>query len=90
MAKVIPAAGAISEVKPKNGQFFELKELQKIVGGYIEVVDLGNEQLMVVNEEGKINGLPYNYMATQIYRRSTSVLDYIAGDVLVCDNHEIK
>lgn len=43
MAKVIKAAGAISDVQPKNGKFFELEELQKVVGGYIEIIDLGND-----------------------------------------------
>ena len=60
---------------------FELEELQKLVGGYIEVlpdiIDLrninGHEtgnvgvwKLMVVNEEGLILGLPYNEQATNL------------------------
>ena len=90
MAKVITAVGAISEVQPKNGKFFELEELQKAVGGYIEIINLGNDQLMVVNEEGKIDGLPYNLIATQIYQRETRALDYIAGNALICTNNQIR
>lgn len=90
MAKVITAAGDIREVQPKNGKFFELEELQKVVEGYIEIIDLGNDQLMVVNEEGKLEDLPYNFFATQMYQRSTSALDYIAGNALVCSNNQIR
>lgn len=38
----------------------ELHALQKIVGGLIEVVPIGNGVLLVANEEGKIRDLPFN------------------------------
>lgn len=90
MAKVITTTGAISEVQPKNGKFFELEELQKVVGGYIEIINLCNDQIMVVNEEGKLEDLPYNFIATQMYQRNTRALDYIAGDALVCLSNQIR
>ena len=38
-----------------------LEALQEIVGGYIEVVTLvRNKAVLICNEEGKINDLPYN------------------------------
>lgn len=37
-----------------------LEALQELVGGYIEVVGIGNGLLLVMNEEGKIRGLPEN------------------------------
>lgn len=39
-----------------------LKDLQQAVGGSIEVVpaELGDDALVICNEEGKIMGLPYN------------------------------
>lgn len=45
---------------------------------------------MVVNEEGKLEDLPYNFFATQMYQRSTRALDYIAGDALVCLSNQIR
>lgn len=39
----------------------ELKTLQKIVGGYIENVNLPCGVILVCNEEGKIHGLPPNF-----------------------------
>ncbi len=41
MAKIIKTDGTIVEVTPQNGTDFQLEELQKIVGGYIEVLRLG-------------------------------------------------
>ena len=40
MAKIIKTDGTIVEVTPQNGADFQLEELQKIVGGYIEVLSL--------------------------------------------------
>ena len=90
MAQVIPVAGGTYELQPKNGKFFELEELQKVVGGYIEIIDLGNDKLMVVNEEGKLEELPWNDEATKMYQRCTRAFDYIAGNALVCNNNEIR
>lgn len=44
-----------------------LDELQEMVGGYIEIVSLANGDQMIVNEEGKIKGLPINKKATELY-----------------------
>ena len=37
-----------------------LEAEQKAVGGYIEVVPLDNEKILVCNEEGKLNGMQGN------------------------------
>ena len=38
----------------------ELESFQDIVEGYIEEVFLSSSLVFICNEEGKINGLPYN------------------------------
>lgn len=38
----------------------ELSALQEAVGGYIEVFPVSEEVLIICNEEGKLNGLPFN------------------------------
>lgn len=39
-----------------------LSSLQKIVDGYIEVVPFTNDGThLIINEEGKLTGLPYNF-----------------------------
>lgn len=50
-----------------------LDALQKFVGGHIEVVSVGGEIIMICNEEGKLNGLEYNFKLGN---------DFIVGNVL--------
>jgi hypothetical protein len=62
------------------------------VQGYIEIVSAtsGNE-IMVLNEEGKFEGLPFNFEATCWMKNSTNITnDYVVGDVLICDKKHIK
>ena len=91
MAEIIKTNGTRQSVQPANGTDFTLKEMQAIVGGDIELVFLNETEIMVVNEEGKINDLAYNSATTRIFKENhPSVSDYIVGDVLVCDNKQIK
>lgn len=79
-------------VKPKE-KTYSLEELQKFVGGYIEIHHLADGKLcMVINEEGKINHLPLNPMATRIFNlfSPVSFYDYIVGNVLICGSDEIE
>lgn len=39
----------------------DLQTLQELVGGYIECVMVGKGIVLVVNEEGKLDGLPANF-----------------------------
>lgn len=88
MAYIYKSNGEIIETSPKNGKDFSLKELKEIVGGHIEVVNLG-DGYMVVNEEGKLIGLPFNLNATIVYQISTKIGEHIVGDVLVCPKNQI-
>lgn len=77
--------GDFQETQPKNGTTFELKEMQEIVGGYIEVIRLNDGRIIIVNEEGLPQGLPVNIEATNILRRDHSTTQYIVGNAIVCD-----
>ena len=72
-------AGDNKEATIVSSSKLTLEQLQKHVDGYIEVVCLPDDKLMVVNEEGTLNGLPRNIAASTIAKRP------IVGDVLVCD-----
>jgi hypothetical protein len=58
----------IKEITPANGLYFTLAEMQKYVGGLIEIIPLDREgledKLLVVNEEGKLTGLAGEYHET--------------------------
>lgn len=91
MAEIIKANYGHEIVEPINGTDFSLEELRDIVGGHIEVLtDLTGENYMVLNEEGKIEGLPYNVFATMIARKHFGIgNDVIVGDVLICKVNQI-
>lgn len=63
---------------------YTLQELQKAVGGYIELVVLSGDTVMYLNEEGKIYDLPINEEATKLFREAhPNTNDYIVGNVIV-------
>ena len=60
-----------------------LKAMQKFVGGSIEMVYPFDDNVsLVCNEEGKINGLPFN---RAIYGDDGEIADFIVGDFFICD-----
>ena len=89
MAIVIKTDGTKDALQPKNNKVFTLEELKSVVGGYIEIVQLTEDYLMVINEEGKLLNLPINVIATRVYRASRNTEDFIVGNVLICSNKEI-
>lgn len=91
MAEIIKTDGTRQSVQPANGADFTLEEMQAMVGGNIELVYLNDTEIMVVNEEGKINNLDFNFAATFEFRKNyPDSDDYIVGDVLVCNNEQIR
>lgn len=65
-----------------------LEEMQKIVGGYIQMIEilfLNEPGQMIMHEEGKLNNLPVNHKATAIALSMSNISrdDYIVGDVII-------
>ena len=59
-----------------------LEAMQAVVGGYIEeVYPFEDEVALVVNEEGKINGLPMNRF---LFDDDGNLLDIIVGNFFIC------
>jgi hypothetical protein len=80
--------GTMEEVKPRSGTKFELEELQKIVGGWIEIVRTLDGKKMVINEEGKNKQMALNILATRIYIYGRH--DPIVGPALVVTGREMR
>ena len=89
-AKIVYPDKDSEDYTPKNGSTFELEEMQKIVGGYIEIIRLNDGRLIIVNEEGLLQGLSVNIEATSILRRDHSIAQYIVGTAIVCDADMIE
>ncbi len=86
MATLLKADGMVSEVKPANGRKFTLEEVQKLVGGYVQMVDNGDGTRLLCNEDGKVHNLPPNAAATAIYKYGRQ--DHIVGDVVIVTRRE--
>tara|TARA_R110002074_G_scaffold227765_4_gene399350 strand:- start:403 stop:687 length:285 start_codon:yes stop_codon:yes gene_type:complete len=78
--------GGYSKTIHKEEDKLTLDQLQKLVGGYIELIDLpeSNKQ-MIINEEGKLMGLSINSTATKIFHENYPHLqhDTICGDAII-------
>ena len=72
MARLLKSSG---EILP-NVSISTLKEMQELVGGYIEFVYTEKKLVLIVNEEGLIISLPVNQMASEIADQ------VIVGDVI--------
>tara|TARA_R100000789_G_scaffold94393_1_gene94164 strand:- start:525 stop:785 length:261 start_codon:yes stop_codon:yes gene_type:complete len=72
-------------VVPDNGEStYHLAQLQSVVNGFIELIYLLNNQIMVVNEEGSIHRLPVNRAASKIASQM------IVGNVILIKGDEIE
>ena len=93
-AQLYKTDGTITNIKPVKGKTFELKELQEYVGGIIDIQPLPRfKKVMVLNDEGKLIGLPKNDNATDIWKETYPITEYpnnndelIVGDVIICDD----
>ena len=56
----------------------DLKPLQELVGGYIETIPI-NGITMIINEEGKLKGLPVNFLMV-----GNGYAQAIVGPVIFC------
>ena len=69
---------------PEGEDGYTLDQLQKIVGGYIQIIPSNDGRDVVLNEEGKLMGLEPNPRATAMV--SLFPGDYLAGNVLFTTN----
>lgn len=79
MAIVLKSDGS----KERDVKINSLKQMQELVGGYVEFVYL-NDKVLIVNEEGLLFGLPRNNQATEIAGHP------IVGDAILCGINELN
>ena len=56
-----------------------LKSAQDFVGGYVQGITLPNGDYLIINEEGKLKGLPYNPEASALWKATFDNDNYITG-----------
>lgn len=81
---VIKADGTTQTVEFAPKDEVAYTTIHKIVGGYVEYHNLPHLGLtMWMNEDGKLLDLPYNHLATVLWREGFGPEDHIRGDVLI-------
>ena len=111
MATHYSTTGKVIEVLPNNGKTFTYEELQHLVSAVtddpdylsnvgrtmIEIVPLPSGKSIVVNEEGKLIGLPYNAEASKAWNEEYPIDQYpqnndqtIVGNALIATETELR
>ena len=74
-----------------------LKEAQDFVGGMVECITFPNGDLLIVNEEGKLMGLPLNPEASLLWKMTfdndnyvTGRKDFVVGPAIHIKKHALK
>ena len=74
-----------------------LKSAQDFVGGTVECITFPNGDVLIINEEGKLIGLPLNPEATLLWRMTfdndnyvTGRKDFVVGPALYIKKHALK
>ena len=81
MIQVIRVDGSTEELASLT-----LEKAQKIVGGYVESFRLGPSRKLLMNEEGRIHGLPTNFAVETEIGQDYSVV----GDVILLTGKDTR
>lgn len=80
MKVVVKRPGKPAAVKVIDGS---LESMQDIVGGYIETFHIAQNVLCVVNEEGLVRDLPFNFTAPPFFVYGTAFFCGQQGEDMV-------
>ena len=85
MAELLKADGTVHPIT----ETLQLHSMQRLVGGYIEIVPIGGtprrREVLVVDEEGLLKHKPLNEAATRLYRGNPPQHGgLIVGDAIRC------
>ena len=74
-----------------------LKSAQEFVGGMVQGIEFPNGDYMIMNEEGKLMGLPLNPEATTLWRATfdndnfiTGRKDFVVGPAILIKKDALK
>lgn len=83
MAEIIYTDGSRRQLTPA-GTTFQLDELQHYVGGFIEIIPLGDQSFMIVDEDAIIRAKQLNIIA------SIKLGLPVVGDVIILKGKEFE
>ena len=89
MAKLIKSNGKEIPVFPENEGIFKLREVQKVIGGDVEILPIEIDSVMIIHKDCELKHLTFNKRATDIALQN-NVFRCITGDALICASEEIE
>ena len=88
-ALIFKTTGEMVDVQYKDP--IKLEQMQEAVGGFIEPIYLCDGKVMLVNEDGKWQGLEPNLNATAYLKSTMNYFDdVIVGDALLLELKDFK
>lgn len=88
-ALIFKTTGEMVDVQYKDP--IKLEQMQEAVGGFIEPIYIPGGKVMLVNEDGKWQGLEPNLNATAYLKFSMDYFnDVIVGDALLLEQKDFK
>ena len=92
MAKLIKLSNegwTVEDIQPENGTDFTARELHNAVEGYIELVELSDDEWLVANEDGMRDKLVNPIASELCFHLLGSRYSAIFGNVVICKKSEI-
>lgn len=77
-------------VVEKNDPEPQYDAVREYVGGLVERVGLPNGDVLLMNEEGKLEGLPVNADATMVWMTHFGETDVLVGNVILIKKEAVK
>ena len=78
----------VLEIEPKNDKKYDLEDVQALVGGYVELVHLNGDNIMLLDEDGLLKNKPVNMQATIHAEQLGWQGGLLVGSVLFCRDSE--
>ena len=95
-AKINTTASEFKIIENKKDEP-DYKKVSEFVGGMVECITFPNGDLLLINEEGKLIGLPLNPEATALWRATfdndnfvTGRKDFVVGPAILIKKDALK
>lgn len=88
MAKLYNIGCSVDDVRANDGKKFSLEEAQALVDGYVELVHLDDDNILLCDEEGLLKHKPINTLATIQAKGLGWKGSYLVGSVLFLKDKE--
>lgn len=88
MVKLYEVGCIVKEVQPKNGEKISLEEARALVDGYVELIHLDGDNILLCDGDGVLRFKHINTLATSHAKQLGWKGSYLVGSVLFLKDKE--